>query len=102
MIEGVAQTKRQQRLQDKASSGLSIEVHLGKNVPREVQYEASQTECVCESPAPLQKNLTPFPSSMVMISALPSVCNACSERSSIQSSNPWNSSPSVSSPLDNS
>lgn len=39
----------------------------------------------------IQKNLTPFPSSSVMISALPSVCRACSERSSIQSSSPWNS-----------
>lgn len=33
----------------------------------------------------------PFPSSMVKSSALPSVCKACSERSSIQSSRPWNS-----------
>ncbi|TNN84844.1 hypothetical protein EYF80_004889 [Liparis tanakae] len=38
-----------------------------------------------------QKNLTPFPSSMTMISALPSAWSACSERSSIQSSRPWNS-----------
>lgn len=38
-----------------------------------------------------QKNLTPFPSSIVMISALPSACRACSARSSIHSSNPWNS-----------
>ena len=46
---------------------------------------------MCVIPAPLQKNLTPFPSSMVMISALPSVCNVCNERSSIHSSKPWNS-----------
>lgn len=38
-----------------------------------------------------QKNLTPRPSSSVMISALCSCCKACRARSSIASSKPWNS-----------
>lgn len=38
-----------------------------------------------------QKNLTPRPSSSVIISALCSCCKACRARSSIVSSKPWNS-----------
>lgn len=38
-----------------------------------------------------QKNLTPRPSSSVIISALCSCCRACRARSSVASSKPWNS-----------
>lgn len=46
-----------------------------------------------------QKNLTPSLPSNAMSSALPSFSSVCSARRNNQSSNPWNASPSVSSPF---